>query len=121
MSLIAMAHRTSYVLQSSVANVTHMLEGYIEGLNSRRPAVFNIYAVCQPEHGVGDDATFDQSKLALESRAYPLIRYNPDQGITFRECIDLSGNPAMDKDWPTYTLEYMDENGKPAKMEMPMT
>ena len=41
LSLIATAHRTTYVLQSSVANVTHLLEGYIEGLNSRRPAVIS--------------------------------------------------------------------------------
>ncbi len=121
MSLIAMAHRTSYVLQGSIANVTHLLEGFIEGLNSRRPALFNIYAVCQPEHGVGDDASFDQSKLALESRAYPILRFNPDKGITLRECIDLEGNPALEQDWPTYTLTYIDEKGEPAKMELPMT
>ncbi|WP_419608059.1 thiamine pyrophosphate-dependent enzyme, partial [Thiolapillus sp.] len=40
----------------------------IDGLNSRRPALFNIYSTCQPEHGVADDATARQSKLAVESR-----------------------------------------------------
>jgi pyruvate-ferredoxin/flavodoxin oxidoreductase len=54
-SLIGMAHRTSYVMSGTIAHVNHLIESYIDGLNSRRPALFNIYAVCPPEHGVGDD------------------------------------------------------------------
>ncbi len=74
-----------------------------------------------PEHGIGDDMAEHQSKLAVESRAYPLIRYNPDKGILPEECFDLEGNPAIDTDWPTYTLEYTDEKGKKSKMEVPLT
>ncbi len=121
MSLIGMSHRTSYVLQGSISNVTQLIEGYVEGLNSRRPALFNIYAVCQPEHGVPDDASELQSKLAVESRAYPLLRFNPDKGETWQECIDLEGNPAMDEDWPSYTLTYQDEEGETDTLELPMT
>ncbi|MET0092430.1 MAG: 2-oxoacid:acceptor oxidoreductase family protein [Sedimenticola sp.] len=121
MGIIGMAHRTSYVLQSSVANVTHMLEGYIDGLNSRRPALFNIYTTCQPEHGVGDDMSKHQAKLALESRAYPMFKYNPDDGVTFQDCCDIEGNPAMDDDWPMYKIPYLDEKGKEDKLEAPMT
>jgi pyruvate-ferredoxin/flavodoxin oxidoreductase len=121
MGVIGMAHRTSFVLQSSQANVTHLLEGFIDGLNSRRPAMFNIYTTCQPEHGVADDASEHQAKLALESRAYPLFRYDPDAGVTFSECSSVEGNPALDADWPTYQLSYQDENGKQLKMELPVT
>ncbi|MGE0080648.1 MAG: 2-oxoacid:acceptor oxidoreductase family protein [Thiohalomonadaceae bacterium] len=121
MSLIAMAHRTSYVMQGGVSNVTHLIESFIEGLNSRRPALFNVYAVCQPEHGVGDDKAYDQTKLAMEARAYPLLRFNPDKGNTWRECLDLEGNPSMDTDWPMYTLDYINEKGEKAKLEVPMT
>jgi pyruvate-ferredoxin/flavodoxin oxidoreductase len=121
MGLIAMAHRTTYTLQGSISNVTHMLEGFIDGLNARRPAVFNIYAPCMPEHGIGDDVASQQSKLAVESRAYPLFKYNPDAGTTPVECFDLDGNPSMDTDWPTYSLSFIDEEGKPAKMDVPMT
>jgi pyruvate-ferredoxin/flavodoxin oxidoreductase len=121
MSLIAMAHRTTYVMQSTIAHSNHLIEGYIDGLNSRRPALFNIYAVCPPEHGVGDDRSIDQSKLAVESRAYPLFKYNPDLGTTFSECVSLEGNPSMDTDWPVYALNYVDENGAKQKMDVPMT
>ncbi|ABM60861.1 2-oxoacid:acceptor oxidoreductase family protein [Halorhodospira halophila] len=120
-SLIGMAHRTSYVAQGTIANVTHLLESFIEGLNTRRPAVFNVYAVCPPEHGVGDDVAFMQSRMAVDGRAYPLFRYNPDRGTTFRECSDLEGNPEIEQDWPTYTLNYLDEDGAEQSMELPMT
>ena len=120
-SLIGLAHRTSYVMQGAISNVTHLLESFIEGLNARRPALFNVYAVCPPEHGVGDDVAFAQSKLAVESRAYPLFRYNPDRGVTFRDCCDLEGNPSLEQDWPSYTLKYQDEDGNEATMELPMT
>ncbi|MDM8561014.1 2-oxoacid:acceptor oxidoreductase family protein [Candidatus Parabeggiatoa sp. HSG14] len=121
MSLIGMAHRTTYVLQGAISNITHLLEGYIEGLNSRRPALFNIYAVCQPEHGVADDVSEIQSKLAVESRAYQLLRYDPDAGTTWEECVDLEGNPAMDEDWPTYNLNHKDDEGQEMSMELQMT
>jgi pyruvate-ferredoxin/flavodoxin oxidoreductase len=120
-SLIGLAHRTTYILQSSISHASHLLEGFIEGLNSRRPALFNIYAVCQPEHGVADDASEEQSKLAVESRAYPLFRFNPDKGQTLEECCDVEGNADIDADWMTHTLKYLDEHGKEASMELPMT
>ncbi len=121
MSLIGMAHRTAYILQGGINNITHLLEGYIEGLNSRQPAVFNIYAVCSTEHGVGDDAAWMQSKLAVESRAYPLFKFNPQKGVTLAECIDLQGNPAPEQDWPRYTLKYLTDDGKQATLEIPLT
>lgn len=118
--LVAMAHRTTYVMQSTIANANHMIEGFIEGLMSRRPALFNLYTSCQPEHGIGDDMGHHQAKLAVESRAYPLFRYNPDNGQTPEECFDLDCNPAMFDIWPKYSLKYQD-NGKERVLDIPMT
>ncbi len=118
--LIAMAHRTSYVLQSTIAHSSHMIEGFIQGLKTRRPALFNIYSSCQPEHGIGDDMSARQAKLAVESRAYPLFRYNPDKGVAPEECFDLEGNPALEDEWPTYALKYR-QGGRTKEMAIPMT
>jgi pyruvate-ferredoxin/flavodoxin oxidoreductase len=118
--LVGMAHRTTYVLQSTIAYTSHMIEGFIEGLLARRPALFNLYTSCQPEHGIGDDMGEAQAKLAVESRAYPLFKYDPDLGTTPAECFDLSGNPAMDADWPTYTLTYR-QGTREKSMKLPMT
>ncbi|MFZ1865189.1 MAG: 2-oxoacid:acceptor oxidoreductase family protein [Polyangiales bacterium] len=118
--LIGMAHRTTYVMQSTIAHPNHMIEGFIQGLKARRPALFNLYSNCQPEHGIGDDMSSAQSKLAVESRAYPLFRYNPDAGKTPQECFDLDGNPDRDQDWPTYKIKYQ-EDGVQKEMELPLT
>lgn len=119
--LIGMAHRTSYVMQSSLASAAHLLEGFIEGLMSRRPALFNLFCSCQPEHGIADDAATMQARLALESRAYPFFRYNPDKGDTPPECFDLDGNPDPDLDWPSYELNYRDEAGEEQSLEIALT
>ncbi|WP_223846244.1 2-oxoacid:acceptor oxidoreductase family protein [Wenzhouxiangella sp. AB-CW3] len=120
LGLLAMAHRTSYVLQSTIAQPSHMIEGFIEGLTSRTPAVFNCYTSCQPEHGIADDAGYAQAKLAVESRAYPLFRFSPGRGARFSDGLDLSGNPAPDADWPEYKLKYR-RHGIKRELELPLT
>jgi len=121
MGLIAMAHRTTYFLQSTIAHSNHMIEGFVEGLMSRNPALFNLYSSCQPEHGIGDDMSHHQAKLAVESRAYPLFKYDPDGGLTVGECINLDGNPNPDLDWPVAKIEFVDERGREQTMELPTT
>jgi len=120
-SLVAAAHRTAFVLQGSVAHPTHLIEGFIDGLNSRRPALFNLYAVCPPEHGVADDQAVERSRIAVESRAYPLFRYDPDAGVRFQECVSLEGNPSPDSDWPRLRLAYRNEDGSEGALEVAMT
>ena len=121
MGLIGMAHRTSFVLNSAAGHMTHLLEGFIDGLNARRPALFNVYTSCQPEHGIGDDMSTHQSRMAYESRAYPLFRFDPDAGTSFEECCSIEGNPDLDRDWISWTINYTNEKGEPAAMEVPLT
>nr|MDA3872720.1 ferredoxin [Kiritimatiellia bacterium] len=121
MSLIGAAHRSAFIFQGNTSNYTHLIEGFIDGINTRRPALFNVYAVCQPEHGVPDDSSVSRSRMALESRAYPLFRFDPDAGVDWQECISLEGNPSLDTDWPRYILDYEEEDGTKQKLELPMT
>ncbi len=121
LALIALAHRGTFVLQSSQASASHLIGGVIRGLNARRPAVFNIYTPCPVEHGLPDEWAPHSAKLALESRAFPFMIYDPDAGDGISECLSLDGNPSVDDMWPTYSLEYVDENGAAKTMELPLT
>lgn len=121
MALIAMAHRGTYVLQSSQALPSHMLSGIIKGLNSRRPSVFILHCPCPPEHGLADNQSTHAAKLSLESRAFPFLLYDPDAGDTLADCIDLDGNPSPEDTWPTYELKYRDAEGNEQTMELPLT
>jgi len=118
--LIAMAHRTTYFMQSTIAHANHMIEGFVQGLMSRRPALFNLYSSCQPEHGIGDDMSHHQAKLAVESRTYPLFRYDPDAGDSIIECLDLEGNPSMNLDWPVSKIQYVEQD-REKELELPTT
>ncbi len=121
LSLIAIAHRGAYVLQSSQASPSHLLAGVLRGLNSKFPAIFNLYTPCPVEHGLGDDASPHASRLALESRAFPVLVYDPAKGSVFAEALSLEGNPSVEDRWPTYELEHVDDDGKPAKVVLPLT
>jgi pyruvate-ferredoxin/flavodoxin oxidoreductase len=121
MALIALAHRGTFVLQTSQASPSHMMQGILRGLNSRRPAVFNIYTPCPVEHGIADEWAPHSAKLALESRAFPFMTYDPDAGEAVADCIDLDGNPALEDVWPSYELTYVDESESEQTMELPLT
>ncbi len=121
LGLITMAHRTAYVHQSSLSNSTHCLTGFIDGLNYRGPALWSIYASSQPENGMANNSLTLQSRIAVESRAYPLMTFDPRLGKSWEECISLLGNPDIDQDWITYSLDYTDEYGNKFSMDVPLT
>ncbi|MBI2026571.1 MAG: hypothetical protein HYS98_01995 [Deltaproteobacteria bacterium] len=58
--------------------------------------------MCPPEHGIADDKGFEQSRLAVHSRAFPLMVYDPRCGARIDERLSLKGNPAMNQDWYRY-------------------
>ncbi|MCK7577451.1 MAG: hypothetical protein MZV65_17700 [Chromatiales bacterium] len=89
-------------------HVTHLLERLHRGPQQPPPgAVQHLLAVCPPEHGVGRRQRRSmQSKLAVEGRAYPLFRYDPDKGIDLRASASASkATRRWTQDWPAYTLE----------------
>jgi pyruvate-ferredoxin/flavodoxin oxidoreductase len=116
-----MAHRGVFVHQTSQASASHLMQGVIKGLNARRPSLFIVYTPCPVEHGLADDWAPNAAKLALESRAFPFLTYDPEGGPDIADCLSLDGNPGVDDIWPTYTLEYVDDEGNEASMELPLT
>ena len=121
LGLLAIAHRGVFVHQSSQAAPSHLIAGVLKGLHTRRPALFIMYTPCPVEHGLADDWSREAARFALESRAFPFLTYDPDGGLSFSDCLSLDGNPALDADWPTYTLRYLDDAGTEQEMEVPLT
>ncbi len=121
LALLAIAHRHTYVLQSSQAAPAHLLGGVLQGLQSKRPAVFLLHCPCPPEHGLPDDAASRAARLALECRSFPLLRYDPDASSSLADCLSLDGNPAIDDRWPSYELKYVDDDGTERAMTVPLT
>ena len=77
-----MAHGEAYVAQSTPAHLNHFLRAIMEANTYRVRQSIIAYTPCQPEHGIGDDASTRQAKLAVESRTFPLFTYDPRRGPT---------------------------------------
>lgn len=96
---IAMMHPRSYIAQTTCAHVNHFYKSILGALEFDGPAVVVCYTTCQPEHGVGDNMAGEQARLAVDSRAFPLLIFDPRKGEKIRERLSLQGNPAMKDDW----------------------
>ncbi len=96
---ILLAHGEVYVAQTTPAHINHFYRAVMEANTYPGPAVLVVYTPCMPEHGIGDDASSRQAKLAVESRAFPLFTYDPRKGATMAERLSLTGNPATREDW----------------------
>ena len=120
---IALMHSEVYVAQTSTSFINHFSQAVRDANSFPGPALINVYAACQPEHGVADNASALQSRRAVMSRAFPLFVHDPRKGDSLRERLSLQGNPAASEDWAadpkskqTYTfVEFARTEGRFAK------
>ncbi len=82
---IAMMHPRTYVAQTTCAHTNHFYKAVLGALEFDGPAVISCYTTCQPEHGVGDNMATDQARLAVDSRAFPLLVFDPRKGDRIKE------------------------------------
>jgi len=98
---IAMMHPRTYVAQTTCAHINHFYKSVLGALEFDGPALVCCYTTCQPEHGVADNLAGHQARLAVDTRAFPLLIYDPRKGETIKKRLSLQGNPAMKEDWWT--------------------
>jgi pyruvate/2-oxoacid:ferredoxin oxidoreductase beta subunit/Pyruvate/2-oxoacid:ferredoxin oxidoreductase delta subunit len=96
---ILIGHGDVYVAQTTPAHLNHFYRAVLDANEYPGPAVVIVYTPCQPEHGIADDASTRQAKLAVQNRAFPLFTYDPRKGDTIAERLSLQGNPAQREDW----------------------
>src|SRR5260370_4376031 len=96
---IAMMHPRTYVAQTTCFHTNHFYRAVLGALEFDGPAMVVCYTTCQPEHGVADNMAADQARLAVDSRAFPLLVFDPRKGDKIKEKLSLQGNPAVKEDW----------------------
>jgi len=101
LSNIAFMHPEVYVAQTATAFINHFQRAIRDANEFSGPALVNVFTTCQPEHGVGDDMAIEQSRRAVQSRAFPLFVHDPRKGESMHERLSLRGNPATTEDWYT--------------------
>ena len=98
---IAMMHPRTFVAQTTCAHVNHFYKSVLRAMEFDGPSLINCFTTCQPEHGVADNMAMDQARMAVDTRAFPLLIHDPNSGDTLRKRLSLQGNPAMKEDWWT--------------------
>jgi pyruvate ferredoxin oxidoreductase beta subunit len=96
---IAMMHPRTFVAQTTCAHTNHFYKAVLGALEFDGPAIVNCYTTCQPEHGVADNMAGEQARLAVDTRAFPLMIFDPRAGDSIKKRLSLQGNPAMKDDW----------------------
>jgi pyruvate ferredoxin oxidoreductase beta subunit len=96
---IAMMHPRTYVAQTTCAHINHFYKSVLGALEFDGPAIVVCYTTCQPEHGVADNMAGEQARLAVDTRAFPLMIHDPRAGDTIKKRLTLQGNPNVKGDW----------------------
>jgi pyruvate-ferredoxin/flavodoxin oxidoreductase len=96
---LAMMHPGVFVSQTTPAYTRHYYDTIRAANQFHGPAVVICYAGCAREHGINGGEATRQARLAVESRTFPLLVYDPSRGERIAQCISLEGNPALDQDW----------------------
>ncbi len=113
LGLIAAFHSNVFVCSTSTSLQGHFLKNTMECLNyTDGPALLDVYTPCQGEHGIGDAASSERSRLAVHSRMNPVFVHDPRRGSTLHDWFSLEGNPEPEKTWASTTLEYLDDAGQ---------
>jgi len=92
-------HGSPFVAQISMANAPKFYRAILDGLEYRGTAFLQCFTTCQPEHGVADDMALAQAQRVRDSRGAPEFVFNPRLGETYKESLDLKGNPSLETDW----------------------
>ncbi len=101
LALLALLARKAFVAQTSIAHGDHFVKGVLGALAFDGPALLHIHAPSPQRHGFAAERLNLQAKLAVESRAFPLLIFDPSAGGVFGSCLDLSGNPDATAVWHT--------------------
>jgi ferredoxin len=105
---VGISHRHAIIAQTSLARPNHLLEGFLQALDGTRPSLHLLSTGAFDGNGPQRLSAWLQAGAALESRAHPFFRYNPEVSHAWTECMDFSENPAPEVDWPHYPISYRD-------------
>ena len=93
LGMLALAQRKAFVAQTSVADGAHFAESMLRALGHAGPALVQVYAPSPRRHGFAPRHALAQAQGAVDCRALPLFRYDPNAEGVFGSRISLDGNP----------------------------
>jgi pyruvate-ferredoxin/flavodoxin oxidoreductase len=127
LGLLALAQRTAFVAQTSIANSEHLGKSMLSALAHKGPALVQVCAPSPVRHGFAPRETLAQAQGAINSRALPLFCYDPKADGVFGSRIALGGNPPDEDpgltlaDWALGQKRFASSFGNPDEDATPVT
>ncbi|MDT8445426.1 MAG: hypothetical protein RRB13_00855 [bacterium] len=109
LGFLGLGLRNAYVVKLCAGLKGRCDQELMGALQTNRPALVSIYE--------GPDDAADE--LALASRAFPYMRYDPDQGFAWSSCLDLGSNPSVEQPWVIREVPNPERSGE--TMQLPLT
>ena len=91
---IAMVSQRVFAAQTTTAHSNHFFRAVLDANEFPGPAVVVCYTPCGPHHSIAPGDAALNARLAVDSRMFPLMTFDPNRGESTPECLDLTGNPA---------------------------
>jgi ferredoxin len=108
-----------FVLQSAASNLLQVRDRLQRGLRHAGPALFSVFA--PPEPQADGLPGYLAAAAAMQSRAFPAFSYDPGAGPDLASRFSLENNPQPDKDWPSESLTYADQDLQSVTTELAFT
>ncbi|MCP4992550.1 MAG: ferredoxin [Gammaproteobacteria bacterium] len=118
---LGIAHRQAFVAQTSAARHSHLLTGFIESLDATRTSLHLINTGFTTINNHVPINAWLVTGAALEGRAHPFFRVNPDRGDAAADRMEFGENPSADQNWPVHSFRYQDESGAKVEMDLAFT
>ena len=87
------------VLQTTPARPEHMIDGLRMALSRPEPGLCVTTSGYLPNRSTSPVGAWLTASAAIESRAHPLFRVDPEAGPSWAHRMDASGNPQPDQPW----------------------
>jgi ferredoxin len=113
---LVMAHREALCVASSLARPSRLAEGLALMARALRPAVAIVH-LPHPEPAASRSL---RAEAALQGRACPDFRYDPDAGPSWADRFDLEGNPQPERSWPRQAMACL-RDGAEETQEVALT
>lgn len=101
---LGVSHREALVEQSSSARPGHLMESIRRGLDATRPSLHVIASGLTFGGRMPRLGAWLHGGAAIESRAHPFFRYDPEKGESWAQRLNFEGNTQPQRDWPVYDL-----------------
>jgi pyruvate-ferredoxin/flavodoxin oxidoreductase len=92
-------HGSPYLARVSMANSGAFYKALLDGLTYRGTAYYEAFTACPPEHGIADNAAQIQAQLVRDSRGLTEVIFDPSNGESYQDIVNIKGNPNYQRDW----------------------